>query len=77
MMISLLVAAATAAVSGLKVDNIKIDPATHGFVDSFGRARIFHGMNAVFKVAPWHPDVSGFDPLNSLSDIDAANLKSW
>eukprot|EP00602_Paraphysomonas_sp_CaronLab_P009215 CAMPEP_0185034546 /NCGR_PEP_ID=MMETSP1103-20130426/24526_1 /TAXON_ID=36769 /ORGANISM="Paraphysomonas bandaiensis, Strain Caron Lab Isolate" /LENGTH=479 /DNA_ID=CAMNT_0027571247 /DNA_START=163 /DNA_END=1602 /DNA_ORIENTATION=+ len=34
-------------------------------------------MNAVFKIAPWHPDVSGFDPDNSLSDIDAANLNNW
>ena len=34
-------------------------------------------MNAVYKVAPWHPTVSGFDMDNSLSDIDAANLKQW
>jgi endoglycosylceramidase len=30
-----------------------------------------------FKISPWHPDVSGFDFENSLSSIDAKNLKSW
>lgn len=34
-------------------------------------------MNAVFKEAPWHPTVTGFDTDNTLSDIDSANLKSW
>jgi endoglycosylceramidase len=57
--------------------NVKINPATHGFVDELGRTRIFHGMNAVYKAAPWHPDVEGFDPLNSLSDIDAKNMQGW
>ena len=34
-------------------------------------------MNAVFKIFPWLPDVEGFDPENSLSDIDAKNLRDW
>ena len=56
---------------------IKVNPATHGFVDDQGRTRIFHGMNAVYKIFPWIPNVEGFDAENSLSDIDAKNLKSW
>jgi hypothetical protein len=44
---------------------------------AFDRNLIFHGVNAVYKIAPWHPSTTGFDPLSSLSDIDAANLKSW
>lgn len=47
------------------------------FVDDKGRTLIFHGMNAVYKIAPWLPDVDGFDVDNSLSEIDAQNLKSW
>jgi endoglycosylceramidase len=47
------------------------------FVDEKGRTLIFHGMNAVYKIAPWLPNVEGFDVDNSLSDIDAQNLKSW
>lgn len=59
------------------VSTVKVNPKTHGFVDTAGRHRIFHGMNAVFKVAPWHPNTSGFDAENSLSDIDAAQLNAW
>jgi endoglycosylceramidase len=47
------------------------------FIDEYGRTQIFHGMNAVYKISPWIPNVDGFDPENSLSDIDATNLKSW
>ena len=56
---------------------IQVDPNTHGFVDEFGRARIFHGVNAVYKIPPWYPETEGFDPKNSLTDIDAKTLKSW
>ena len=31
----------------------------------------------MYKVDPWTPTTSGFDYQNSLSDIDAKNLKSW
>jgi len=46
--------------------NIKVNPLTHGFVDDLQRTRIFHGVNAVYKVAPWHPTVSGFNGNDSL-----------
>lgn len=44
---------------------------------TFHRTRIFHGVNAVFKIAPWYPSTTGFDFENSLSSIDSANLKRW
>eukprot|EP01036_Dinobryon_divergens_P030515 gene30515-39769_t len=56
---------------------IKIDPVNKNFVDEYKRVRIFHGVNAVYKVAPWIPSSSGFDPQNSLSAVDSANLKRW
>ena len=40
------------------------------FVDSLGRERYFHGVNAVVKGPPWHPSTDGFDPFTSLSDDD-------
>ena len=55
--------------------SVKIHEQT--FVDEKGRTLIFHGMNAVYKIAPWLPNVEGFDVDNSLSDIDAQNLNSW
>lgn len=66
----------TAVVAGSLL-SVRVNPSTHGFVDELGRTRIFHGMNAVFKIAPWHPNVEGFDPMNSLSDIDAQNMQGW
>ena len=62
------------AVAG--VGQIRVDPSGF-FVDETGRARIFHGVNAVEKVPPFHPQVDGFDPVRSLSDIDAKQLQSW
>lgn len=57
--------------------SIKVNPQTHHFVDDFGRTRIFHGMNAVYKIPPWYPSIDGFDANNSLSKVDAQNLKTW
>jgi len=59
------------------VKSIKIDVDHQTFIDEYGRTRVFHGMNAVYKIAPWLPNVEGFDAENSLSDIDAKNLESW
>lgn len=60
------------------LNTIKVNPVTQGFVDNnSGRHIIFHGVNAVYKVAPWHPNIEGFDPINSLSLEDAINIHSW
>ena len=47
------------------------------FVDERGRTRIFHGVNAVEKLAPFLPPLDGFDTKRTLSDRDAADLASW
>jgi len=58
--------------------NFRIDPNTQHFIDEFGRARIFHGVNAVYKLFPHHPPIlDSFDAFNSLSDTDFQNLRSW
>ena len=51
----------------------------HGyvFIDANGRARLFHGVNAVYKIPPWRPELSGFDFRYSLSEEDAKILSSW
>ena len=46
------------------------DPDTRMFRDNFGRARIFHGTNVVYKGAPYIPVQDHFDPHLSLSDKD-------
>lgn len=40
----------------MTVDSIKVDPDTSLFVDQYNRFRIYHGVNAVFKTAPFYPD---------------------
>jgi endoglycosylceramidase len=38
--------------------------------DSHGRSILFHGMNAVYKVAPYIPTRDKFDPTLSMTDED-------
>mmetsp|Transcript_90663 Transcript_90663/g.207469 ORF Transcript_90663/g.207469 Transcript_90663/m.207469 type:complete len:522 (+) Transcript_90663:49-1614(+) len=64
-----------ATASGL--DKVQVDPHTGLFRDSFGRARIFHGVNAVFKAHPWLPARDSFDPANSIVEQDMQDLKKW
>jgi len=46
-------------------------------VDSFNRTTLLHGVNAIYKVAPFIPTQGEFDPQNSLNDEDIANLQGW
>jgi hypothetical protein len=41
---------------------ISIDTSTRTFRDDFGRSRLFHGFNAVYKSAPYIPITDHFDP---------------
>ena len=59
------------------LSRIKVDRDTQFFVDDDGRARFFHGVNAVEKLPPFHPVLEGFDPVRSLSVEDAARLSGW
>lgn len=54
-----------------------MNPKTQFFVDETGRTRLFHGVNAVYKVPPYYPMVDGFDPQLSLSDRDMQDLQRW
>jgi endoglycosylceramidase len=57
---------------------IRVDPQTQHFIDEHGRTRIFHGVNAVYKVFPYYPPIlDHFHPNDSLSDIDFMNLRRF
>lgn len=58
-------------------NSAKIGIEDRTFVDSDGRQILFHGVNAVYKVAPFIPTDAEFDPQNSINDQDISNLKSW
>ena len=56
---------------------IQVDPDTQHFIDEYGRVRIFHGVNVVYKIPPYLPNLTTFDPQNSLNDEDLSNLHHW
>jgi endoglycosylceramidase len=64
-------------ISGIVVAKIRVDLATKHYVDDDNRVRIFHGVNAVYKTAPYHPSFGAFDPETSLNEEDIRNLHSW
>ena len=56
---------------------LRIDPKSRFIIDSYGRTTILHGVNIVYKVAPYLPSDGDFDPQISLNDADIANMKRW
>ncbi len=44
-------------------------------VDDFGRQVLFHGMNVVYKISPFYPELTVFDPDNSLCEQDMIFLR--
>jgi len=45
--------------------------------DQHGRQVIYHGVNVVYKIAPYIPIEDHFDSQNSLSDKDIDDLARW
>lgn len=62
--------AALAALASAVDNKFTIDSATRTFRDEQGRARIFHGFNAVVKKSPYIPYEDHFDFDMSISDED-------
>jgi len=49
----------------------------NAIVDGYGRSRLFHGVNVVYKHAPWLPHVDGDYFSDTFSDFDAKTLAAW
>jgi endoglycosylceramidase len=60
-----------------QLSRIQVDPNSQHFIDEYGRVRIFHGVNVVYKIPPFLPDLNTFDPQNSLTNDDLNNLHQW
>lgn len=56
---------------------IQVDVDSQHFVDEYGRVRIFHGVNVVYKLPPFLPNLTHFDPQKSLTADDLSNLHEW
>jgi hypothetical protein len=50
-----------------QIYTLHVDTKTSLIQDSFGRYSIFHGVNAVYKIAPFHPQLDYFDANFSLA----------
>ena len=61
-MISSILALTVLGIASAKERLIISDPQTGMFRDNLGRARIFHGTNVVYKIAPYIPVQEHFDP---------------
>ena len=46
-------------------------------LDPSGRVRVYHGVNIVYKLSPYHPSLENFDPLLSLSEKDYEYIKNF
>ena len=44
-------------------------------VDDFQRQVLYHGVNVVYKIPPYYPQLNGFDPDNSLCAEDIQFLR--
>ncbi|EGC38983.1 hypothetical protein DICPUDRAFT_148335 [Dictyostelium purpureum] len=56
---------------------IKVNPSNQFFIDEYNRVRLFHGVNVVYKIPPFHPSLGEFDPVTSFNQEDINNLESW
>lgn len=56
---------------------IAVNTQTKSLVDEYGRDVLFHGVNVVYKIAPYIPSDGEFDVGDSLNAEDIQNLKKW
>lgn len=54
-----------------------LDPVTKRFIDTSGRERYFHGLNVVYKSAPYLPLFPAYDPQLSFSEVDMQYFQDW
>eukprot|EP00434_Breviolum_minutum_P041186 symbB.v1.2.036635.t2/scaffold5215.1/size29738/4 len=65
------------SVQAKELGQISVDPDSGHFVDSYGRVRIFHGVNAVLKESPWLPQSDQFTGDDSLDSKTLDFLQAW
>lgn len=57
--------------------SIKVNPNNSMFMDQYNRYTVYHGVNAVYKIFPFYPNLTHFDTNYSLTNQDLYNLKHW
>ena len=46
-------------------------------VDQYNRTVVLHGVNIVYKIAPYLPSNTSFDSQNSLTDEELDDFVKW
>lgn len=59
------------------ISRLSVNPSTRLLENEDGETVILHGVNAVYKVAPYIPSNGDFDPNLSLNDFDIEKLQEW
>ncbi|EKX55197.1 hypothetical protein GUITHDRAFT_46636, partial [Guillardia theta CCMP2712] len=55
---------------------VRVDPDRRRLVNEQGAEVIFHGVNVVSKLPPYHPQTDHFDPVDSLVAKDVQDMKA-
>mmetsp|Transcript_29831 Transcript_29831/g.67479 ORF Transcript_29831/g.67479 Transcript_29831/m.67479 type:complete len:557 (-) Transcript_29831:193-1863(-) len=55
---------------------VRVDPARRRLVNEQGSEVVFHGVNVVAKLPPYHPQTDKFDPVDSLVDRDIQDMRA-
>eukprot|EP00026_Physarum_polycephalum_P007748 Phypoly_transcript_07814.p1 GENE.Phypoly_transcript_07814~~Phypoly_transcript_07814.p1 ORF type:complete len:482 (+),score=58.45 Phypoly_transcript_07814:61-1506(+) len=56
---------------------ISVNTATRALEDEYGRERLFHGVNVVYKTFPYFPITDHFDSRYSFCEQDLEYLEEW
>ena len=56
---------------------IRVDTNTRQLIDEFNRTKLYHGVNVVYKVAPFYPITDHFHTNDSLAEEDLQNFQEW
>ena len=56
---------------------LTVNRETSWLTDEYGRYRFIHGINEIYKEAPYHPDLETYNVNSSLVDRDFVDLKRW
>lgn len=64
-------------ISLLNLVNCYINVEENRLKDEYGRERLFHGVNVVYKEKPWYPELKVFNYQYSYCEEDMKLLKNW
>ena len=68
---------ACVVITAASARNIWIDPEDRAIRDNLDRHVLLHGVNVIYKIAPYIPDDQVFDSQTSLTDQDIDDLVNW